>query len=83
MCHNRRIHRHKVFRGLAARGKTSVDWFFGFQLRLVINDPGDLLNIQLTPGNADDRKPAEDLLKGLLYGKVFADRGTALANLQY
>ena len=25
MCHNRRIRRHKVFRGLAARGKTSVE----------------------------------------------------------
>ena len=27
VCHNRRIKRHKVFDGLAARGKTSVDWF--------------------------------------------------------
>ena len=30
--HNRRIKRHKVFDGLAQRGKTSVDWFFGFKL---------------------------------------------------
>src|SRR5215217_307558 len=29
VCHNRRIHRHKVFDGLAARGKTSMGWFFG------------------------------------------------------
>jgi hypothetical protein len=28
VCHNRRIRRHKVFKDLAARGKTSVDWFF-------------------------------------------------------
>ena len=27
VCHNRRIHQHKVFAGLAARGKNSVDWF--------------------------------------------------------
>ena len=27
VCHNRRIHRHKVFDGLAARGKTSMGWF--------------------------------------------------------
>jgi transposase len=74
VCHNRRIRRHKVFRGLAARGKTSVDWFFGFKLHLVVNDQGELLNIQITPGNTDDRKPVDDLLKGL-YGKVFADRG--------
>jgi hypothetical protein len=32
VCHNRRIKRHKVFDGLAQRGKTSVDWFFGFKL---------------------------------------------------
>jgi hypothetical protein len=35
VCHNRRIHQHRVFQDLAARGKTSVDWFFGFKLHLV------------------------------------------------
>ena len=30
VCHNRRINRHKVFAGLATRGKTSTGWFFGF-----------------------------------------------------
>ena len=57
VCHNRRIRRHKVFKGLAARGKTSVDWFFGFKLHLIVNDQGDLLATFLTPGNTDDRKP--------------------------
>lgn len=33
VCHNRRIRRHKVFRGLAARGKTTMGWFRGFSLR--------------------------------------------------
>lgn len=74
VCHNRRISSHRVFQGLAARGKTSVDWFFGFKLHLVVNDQGELLNIMLTPGNTDDRKPVPDLLKAL-FGKVFADRG--------
>lgn len=74
VCHNRRIHQHRVFQGLAARGKTSVDWFFGFKLHLVVNHQGELLNILLTPGNTDDRKPVPKLLKGL-FGKVFADRG--------
>jgi hypothetical protein len=31
VCHNRRIARHKVFDGLAARGKTSMGWFYGFK----------------------------------------------------
>ena len=30
VCHNRRIGRHQTFKGLAARGKTSMGWFFGF-----------------------------------------------------
>ncbi len=78
--HNRRIKRHKVFDGLAARGKTSVDWFFGFKLHLIVNEVGQLLNAQLTPGNVDDRRPIPErtcphlLLKGL-FGKFFAARG--------
>jgi hypothetical protein len=63
-----------VFQSLAARGKTSVDWFFGFKLHLVVNDQGELLNLTLMPGNTDDRQPVPDLLK-TIFGKVFADRG--------
>jgi transposase len=74
LCHNRRISRHKVFQGLAARGKTSVDWFFGFKLHLVVNELGEIINMKLTPGNVDDRKPVVELLKEL-WGKVFGDRG--------
>lgn len=65
---------HFVFEDLAARGKTSVDWFFGFKLHLVVNDRGELLNIILTAGNTDDRTPVPKLLQQL-FGKVFADKG--------
>jgi hypothetical protein len=74
VCHNRRIHSHKVFAGCARRGKSSVDWFFGFKLHLVINDCGELLNVRLTPGNTDDRRPVPELVKGL-FGKLFGDKG--------
>jgi len=74
VCHNRRIASHKVFKNLAARGKTSVDWFFGFKLHLVVNDKGELLNFTLTPGNTDDRTPVPKMLQQL-FGKVFADKG--------
>jgi hypothetical protein len=63
-----------VFENLAARGKTSVDWFFGFKLHIVVNEHGELLNFTLTPGNTDDRKPVKELLSEC-FGKVFADRG--------
>jgi hypothetical protein len=74
VCHNRRIHSHKVFEGRARRGKTRVDWFFGFKLHLVINDCGELLSLRLTPGNTDDRRPVPELIKGL-FGKLFGDKG--------
>jgi Transposase DDE domain len=57
VCHNARIHSHRVFDGRAARGKTSVGWFYGFKLHLVVNDQGELLAFCLTPGNVDDRHP--------------------------
>ena len=80
VCHNRRIPQHRVFKDMAARGKTSVDWFFGFKLHLVINDCGELLNMTLTPGNTDDRKPVPEILQHL-FGKVFADKGYISAPL--
>lgn len=80
VCHNRRINQHRVFQNLAARGKTSVDWFFGFKLHLVVNEHGELLNVVLTPGNTDDRTPVPKLLQ-MLFGKVFALLGLCLSKI--
>ena len=74
VCHNLRINAHKVFRTWARRGKTSTGWFYGFKVHLVICDSGQLLGVQLTPGNVDDRKPAPRLARRL-WGKLFGDRG--------
>ena len=48
--------------------------FYGFKLHLVINHQGELLGVQLTPGNCDDRQPVPHLTKGLC-GKIFGDKG--------
>jgi hypothetical protein len=74
VCHNRRINRHRVFNGLAARGKTSMGWFYGFKLHLLVNDQGELLALCLTPGNIDDRRPVPHLARKL-WGKLFGDKG--------
>jgi transposase len=68
------LHRHKVFAGLAARGKTSMGWFFGFKLHLVVNECGELLAFYVTPGNVDDRQPVPRLAKRL-FGKLLGDKG--------
>lgn len=74
VCHNKRIFHHKVFEGMAARGKSTLGYFFGFKLHLVVNDQGELLSFVLSPGNVDDRVPVLTLVKQL-WGKLFADKG--------
>lgn len=74
VCDNLRIKRHRVFKGIAQRGKSSTGWFFGFKLHTVINHHGELLAIKLTPGNVDDRKPVADLCEHL-FGKLYGDKG--------
>lgn len=74
VCRNKRIGRHKTFEGLAARGKTTMGWFFGLKLHVLINHKGEIMAVKITPGNVDDRVPLEGLLKQL-NGKVFGDKG--------
>jgi len=74
VCHNRRLHSHRVFAGIAQRGKSSMGWFYGFKLPVVINDQGALVAVQLTPGHTDDRTPVP-VLAQRLWGKLFGDRG--------
>ena len=77
VCQNLRIPRHKVFRGSAGRGQTSVGWFYGFKLHLIINDCGEILSCYVTPGNCDDRKPVAGMVKKArrMFGKLFGDKG--------
>jgi len=74
VCHNRRIYKHKVFAGIAKRGKHSMGWFFGFKLHLVINHKGELMSFCFTKGNVDDRKVLYKLLKNLK-GLMVGDKG--------
>jgi hypothetical protein len=74
VCHIKREKQHKVFNGLAQKAKSTVGWFFGFKLHLVINDKGELMAFQITAANVDDRKPAANLVKTLI-GKLIGDKG--------
>ena len=75
-CHIKRIHMHKTTKGWAAKGKCTMGWFYGFKLHLIINDMGEIIQWQLTPGNVDDRAPLIDSeFTEKLFGKLFADRG--------
>jgi hypothetical protein len=73
VCKNKRIKRNKVFKDIAQVGKSTMGYFFGFKLHLVINDKGELLNFVITQANVDDREPLKNKrfiqsIKGKLYG---------------
>lgn len=76
VCKNKRIFNHKVFKDIAQRGKSTMGYFFGFKLHIVINDKGEIIEFVITPGNVDDRQPLQDsnFLKKVA-GKLFADKG--------
>lgn len=76
VCHNKRIKRNKVFKGVAQVGKSTMGWFYGFKLHVVINDKGEILNFAITQANVDDREPlrSEAFLRAV-FGKLFADKG--------
>ena len=76
VCKNKRIPRHKVFDGIAQRGKSTMGYFYGFKLHFIINDKGEILNFVITPGNTDDRTPLKDKrFIEKIKGKLYADKG--------
>jgi Transposase DDE domain len=76
VCKNKRITRNKVFKGVAALGKSTMGFFLGFKLHLMINDKGEILNFVITPGNVDDREPLKNQkFVEKIMGKLFGDKG--------
>ena len=81
VCHMNRSSSHKVFKGIAKKGRSSIGWFFGFKIHLIINDRGEILSFVMTPGNVDDRAPVSQLVRNNVFGKLFGDRGFISAEL--
>lgn len=79
-CHNKRRYRNRVFKGLAKSSKSSMGFFYGFKLHLIINEKGEIIALKMTKGNVDDRTPVPDLTKNLT-GKIYADKGYIKQNL--
>ena len=80
VCHNKRISRNRVFRGLAARGKTTMGWFYGLKLHIIINHKGSIIAAKITPGNVDERSILDEISKNIK-GNLFADKGFISAKL--
>lgn len=74
VCHLKRSKRNKVFKEIAEYGRTSVGWFFGLKIHLVINNLGELIAFKITRGNVHDGAAAKSLLSSL-DGLAFGDKG--------
>lgn len=74
VCHNKRTNSHKVFESIAEIGKSTMGWFLGFKLHTIIDTNGNLLSVEITKGNVDDRVPVMKLIQGIS-GKLFGDKG--------
>lgn len=59
---------------IATRGKSSMGWFFGCKLHLIMNQSGDIVSTALSNGHTADIKMVEQLVEGLK-AKLYADRG--------
>lgn len=73
VCHIKRSRRHKTFGEIAKYGRTSVGWFFGLKLHLVINDRGELIAFKITSGKQNDAKAGESIMENLA-GLMFGDK---------
>ena len=74
VCKPKRMSRNKVFKTTARKGKSTIGWFFGFKLHLIVNEVGGLLAVKLTKANVDDRSPVLDMVSNI-FGKLFGDKG--------
>ncbi len=76
VCHIKREKQHKVFKNIAAKGKTSTGWFFGLKLHLICNQQGGIVSLWLSPGNKadNDKQLLRQFLEGFK-GKLYGDKG--------
>lgn len=76
VCNNKRIKANKVFKGIADTGRSTMGWFHGFKLHIVVNDKGELINFVISRASEDDRAPLKqgNILKEI-FGSLYGDKG--------
>ena len=86
VCHNARGRQHKVLRRMAQWGRSSMGWFFGLKLHLMINNQGQIMVLWITtpmsmtgqpPGGTGCWPPGQDVWRSGLH--LLGDDATALA----
>ena len=75
VCANKRIFHHKVMKKVAARSKSTMGWFYGMKLHILIDEGGNLLGVTITPGNVDERTQVKKLVGDIMNSLLIADAG--------
>lgn len=75
VCANKRIFHHKVMKKVAARGKSTMGWFYGMKLHILVDDRGNILGVTITPGNIDERTQVKKLVGDITNAVLIADAG--------
>lgn len=74
--HVRRSNSHKTFKKIAKKGMTSMGWFYGLKLHIVVNHQGEIINFEITAGNVSDgNSDLIDRLTDNVTGILVADKG--------
>lgn len=74
VCHIKRERSNKVFAGLAKKSKSSMGWYYGFKLHLVIDDRGEIMAFRPSMSTTDERFLV-DKMTDSLQGKLYGDKG--------
>jgi hypothetical protein len=80
VCHIKREKQNKVFKNIAKKSKSTMGWYFGFKLHLIINNKGEIMSCRITDSVSSDVSVAEDLAEGLI-GKLIGDKGYISSSL--
>jgi hypothetical protein len=83
VCKNMRISQHRVMKSIAKRSKTTTGWFYGLKLHIVSDVHGNILLLEVTPGDEGDREVLNRFLDELSNSVILADGGYVSMKLKY
>lgn len=81
VCRIKREFTHRVAKGCATKSRSTMGWYYGFKLHLVVSTDGQLLAWRITTATVDDRKGLA-LIWEELTGMIVADAGYLGSNWQ-
>ena len=75
-CNIKRASSHKTLKNIANKGKTSMGWFYGMKVHIIINHYGEIVSFYISSGNvADNNEQVLFKLTKKIIGKLFGDKG--------